>query len=109
MRPKSDLVALPLTFYLKKEGEQWAALSPELTVASCGETLDEGPEGLKDAIETYVLYMLSQGRVHEIARPMDRKDVGDFLADPPGECVVEEHSLSVASEGGGCKFTTPLC
>ena len=78
---------------------------------SCGETLDEAQEKVSQtAIETYVICTCSpKDRVHEIARPLDRKDVGDFLADPPGECVVEGHSLSVASEGGGCNFTTPLC
>ncbi len=96
MKQDSNLVAFPLTFYLKREGERWSALSPEVTVASCGETLDDARQGLQDAIETYVLYMLSEGRLSAIARPMEQKDLGDFISDPVGECVIEEHVLLAA-------------
>lgn len=95
MRRERELVALPLTFYLKKEGDQWAALSPEVTVGSCGGSMDEARQGLKDAVETYVLYMLSQGRTEEIARQMSPDEIRDFLREPEGESWAEEHVFLV--------------
>ncbi len=50
------------TCFLKKEGNQYASLCIELDVASCGRTKKESINGLKSAIETYLDFMIEQGR-----------------------------------------------
>jgi predicted RNase H-like HicB family nuclease len=97
MRQMAERIAFPLTFYLKQEGDQWAALSPEVAVSSCGDTLDEARQALKDAVETYVVYMIGTGRIAEIPRQLSQEQVLDFLTDPPGRHEVEEHVLLVSS------------
>jgi len=96
VKGKRERVAVPLTFLLKQEGSQWVSLSPEITVSSLGRTVDEARQGLKDAIETYVSYMISEGRVDEIGRQMPESEVKDFLADPPGQWSAEEHVLLIS-------------
>ena len=96
MRQMAERIAFPLTFYLKQEGDQWAALSPEVAVSSCGDTLDEARQALKDAVETYVVYMIGAGRIAEIPRQLSQEQVLDFLTDPPGRHEVEEHVLLVS-------------
>ena len=91
-----ERVALPLTFYLKQEGEQWVSLSPELAVSSFGDTAEAARQGLKDAIETYVSYLISEGRMDDIARQMPASEVRDFLDDPPGQWSAEEHVLLIS-------------
>jgi len=58
-----------LTRLVKQEDDLYSALCLELDVASCGETEEEAIAGLQDAIETYVQYMLAEGRENEIYRP----------------------------------------
>jgi predicted RNase H-like HicB family nuclease len=94
-------MALPLTFYLKQEGDQWAALAPEVTVSSCGDSLDSARQALQDAVETYVLYMIQAGRRAEIPRPLSQDQITDFLADPPGRYEIEEHVLFLMLARGG--------
>jgi predicted RNase H-like HicB family nuclease len=89
-------IAYPLTFVLKQEGNQWAALAPELNVASCGGTLEEARQALEDALETYVSYMISAGRVSEVARPLSQAEVDDFVNDPPGVVRFERWVMFVA-------------
>ena len=63
------------TCLVKKEGNQYASLCIELDIASCGDTKEEAVEGLKDAIDTYLDYMISEGRENEIHRPVPIKDI----------------------------------
>ncbi len=58
------------TCLIKKERNQYASLCIELDVASCGNTEEEAIEGLKNAIEAYLEYMISEGRESEIYRPV---------------------------------------
>jgi len=57
------------TCLVKKEGNQFASLCVELGIASCGDTRKEAIEGLKNAIEAYLEYMIYEGRENEIYRP----------------------------------------
>ncbi|MCL6642756.1 MAG: hypothetical protein K6T71_05485 [Candidatus Bipolaricaulota bacterium] len=79
---------LKLTCLVKKEGEQYSSLCLELDVASCGKTREEAFEGLKAAVETYVSYLVQEGREDEIYRAVPQEAVREFLL---GE--VEERKL----------------
>ncbi len=67
------------TCLVKKEGNQYASLCVELDVASCGNTKKEAIEGLKNAIEAYLEYMISENRKNEIYRPVPMLDLSDFV------------------------------
>jgi predicted RNase H-like HicB family nuclease len=67
------------TCLVKREGDQYASLCIELDLASCGATKKEAIEGLKNAIEAYLEYMISENREKEIYRPVPMKDLRDFL------------------------------
>ena len=76
---------------VKKEGDQYASLCIELDIASCGKTKDEAVEGLKNAIETYLEHMISEGRKDEIYRPVSIEELKDFLF---SDLIDEEQSLN---------------
>ena len=61
------------------KGNQYASLCIELDVASCGRTKTEAIEGLKNAIEAYIEYMMSENRGHEISRPVPMDELKEFL------------------------------
>jgi len=63
------------TCLVKKEGNHYASLCVELDVASCGNTKKEAIEGLKNAIEAYIEYMISEGRDDEIYRPVPMNEL----------------------------------
>jgi len=67
------------TCLVKKEGAQYASLCIELDIASCGTTKKEAVDGLKNAIETYLEYMISVNREDEIYRPVPMNELKDFL------------------------------
>ena len=46
------------TCLVKKEENQYASLCIELDIASCGHTKTQAVQGLKNAIETYIEYMI---------------------------------------------------
>jgi len=79
---------LRLTCLIKKEGDQYSSLCLELDVASCGKTREEAFEGLKAAVETYINYLIEEGREVEIHRPVPQEAIREFLL---GE--VEERKL----------------
>jgi predicted RNase H-like HicB family nuclease len=70
---------LKLTCLIKKEGEQYASLCLELDVASCGKTRGGAFAGLKSAVETYVHYLVEEGRQNEIPRPVPQEAIREFL------------------------------
>ncbi|MBC8234079.1 type II toxin-antitoxin system HicB family antitoxin [bacterium] len=72
---------LNLTCIVKPEENQFSALCLELDVASCGDTEEEAIDSLKDAIETYVVYMLEEGRERELFRPVSLTALRDFLTE----------------------------
>jgi len=112
MDQATERVAFPLTFLLKREGDQWASLACELDVASCGDTLESARQALKDAVETYVVYMINEGRMDEVYRPVAESDIADFLTEPPGEHKEEAHILLVefrqAPAGRGVRVSDVL-
>ena len=67
------------TGLVKKEGNQYASLCVELDIASCGHTKKEAIEGLKNGIEAYLAYMISEERAHEIYRPVPMNALKEFL------------------------------
>jgi len=73
---------LELTGIIKKEGRQYSALCLELDVASC-DTQEEAMKVLKDAVETYVQYMVEEGREDEIYRPVPLEALREFLTEMP--------------------------
>jgi predicted RNase H-like HicB family nuclease len=62
-----------------KRREAYASLCIELDVASCGRTKAEAVEGVKNAIEAYIEYMVSENRGHEISRPVPMEELREFL------------------------------
>ena len=68
-----------LTCLVKKEENQYASLCVELDIASCGSTKKEAVQGLKNAIESYLDYMISEGRRNEIYRPVPMNELKNFL------------------------------
>ncbi len=67
------------TCLVKKDEDQFASLCVELDVASCGRTKDEALEGLRNAIEAYIRYMIDEGREKDIYRPVPMQELKDFL------------------------------
>ncbi len=70
---------MELTCFINREGNQYSSLCIELDVASCGRTKKKALDGLKDAIETYIEYMISEGREKEIYRPVPMNELKQFL------------------------------
>ena len=48
-------------------------------MASCGRTQKDALDGLKRAVETYIEYMVSEGRKKEIYRPVPMNELKTFL------------------------------
>ncbi len=69
----------PLTCLIKKEGSQYASLCVELDIASCGKNKKEALDGLRDAAEAYLEYMIAENRRDEIYRPVPIDDLKEFL------------------------------
>ena len=70
---------MEVTCFVKKEGNQYASLCVELDVASCGRTKTDALDGLKRAIQTYIEYMVSEGRQKNIYRPVPMNELKTFL------------------------------
>lgn len=77
--PGTKKKILKLTCLLRREHDQYSSLCLELDVASCGKTRDEAFAGLKSAVETYVNYLVEEGRQGEISRPVPQNAVREFL------------------------------
>ncbi|MBI4786366.1 MAG: hypothetical protein HY782_04900 [Chloroflexi bacterium] len=71
--------ALILTGIIKREGNQYTALCLELDVSSFGGTLEKAITALRDAVETYVQYMLEEGREDATMRPVPISALREFL------------------------------
>lgn len=70
---------LKLTCLIRKEGDLYSSLCLELDVASCGRTREEAFAGLKAAVETYVNYLVQEGKTEEIYRPVPQEAIREFL------------------------------
>lgn len=80
---------LSFTSLVKKEGNQYASLCIELDIASCGQTKNEAIAGLKNAIEAYLEYMISEGKENEIYRPVPMNELKKFLFPEPNTNIYE--------------------
>jgi predicted RNase H-like HicB family nuclease len=70
---------MTLTGLIKKEGNQYAALCLELDVVSSGSTQAGAIAALRDAIETYIEYLVGEEREPEIYRPVPLEALREFL------------------------------
>ena len=93
MGQKSERLVYPLTFVFRQEGDQWSALACEVDVASCGDTLEQAREGLKDAVELYISYMLENGLRGKVARPVPATDLAELCGSR--QVTVEYHVLGL--------------
>ena len=85
-----------LTCLVKKEGDQYASLCIELDVASCGNTHEEALQGLRDSIDTYLGFMVEEGRQDDIYRPVPMNELHTFLF--PDEFAVEHTFKAIPVE-----------
>ena len=82
------------TCLVKKEGDQYASLCIELDIASCGDNKKDAIDGLKNAIESYLEYMISENKENEIYRPVPMNELKDFLFP---ESTIYKQSLEAIS------------
>ena len=68
-----------VTCLVKQEGNQYASLCLELDIASCGRTQKEAVGRLKNAIEAYLEYMISEKRGNDLYRPVPMEELRGFL------------------------------
>ena len=86
------------TCLVKKDGNQYASLCIELDVASCGRTKKEAIEGIKNAIETYIDYMTSENRQHDMCRPVPMNELKAFLFPEDDQHEQSVKAISLAFE-----------
>lgn len=68
-----------LTALVWKEGDQYVSKCPELEVASCGDTIEEALENLKEAVELYIANAKELGVLDdELEAVFSRKFVTTF-------------------------------
>lgn len=60
-----------------KEGDLYVGLSPELTVSSFGDTLDEAKRSLQEAVEAFVEECEAMGTFHEVMEEAGFEKRGD--------------------------------
>lgn len=92
MGQTAERVVYPFTFIFRREDNEWSALACEVDVASCGSNIDEARDGLKEAVELYLSYMIEHGLRDQVARPVPSDDLAEFCQD---ECKIEYHALIV--------------
>ena len=89
MGQTAERALYPFTFIFKQEDTEWCALACEVDVASCGSSLDEAREGLKEAVELYLSYMIEHGLRDEVARPVPQDALAELCQ---GKHIVEYHA-----------------
>jgi predicted RNase H-like HicB family nuclease len=97
MREKPERIVYPLTFVFKREGRLWSALACEIDVASCGRNLAEAREGIKEAVELHLSYMLEHGLRDKIANPVPAEAMTEFC-EGRGTVKFEYHTAIVDLE-----------
>ena len=71
-----------LTLRAYPEGKQWVSECLELGVTSCGDTIEEALENIRDAVTLYLNTVEEQG---EIARIFRERGVVVHSGEPPDE------------------------
>jgi predicted RNase H-like HicB family nuclease len=74
-----------LTLRAYPEGKQWVSECLELGVTSCGHTIEEALENIRDAVAVYLDAIQEQG---EIARIFRERGVVVHSGEPPEEIPV---------------------
>jgi predicted RNase H-like HicB family nuclease len=90
--------ALPLTFLLAydEEAKAWASFACEISVASCGDSVDDAREMLKEAVEIHVSSMVETDHLADLSRPPEPDYLAEYFS---GDGVVTEyHTLFVVVE-----------
>ena len=59
---------------LWREGDQYVSKCPELGVASCGDSMEEALENLKEAVDLYLDNAKALGMLSEIRRPLQSEE-----------------------------------
>ena len=59
-------VPLKLSLLVRKEGKQYSSWCPELDVASCGDTVEEACDMLRDAIDAYLTALAEEGELNRV-------------------------------------------
>ena len=95
MAQVAERLAFPFTFLFKCEAGIWTSLACEIDVASCGDTLDEARDALKEAVELYVVDMLERGRPDEISRPVPPDALVEFAGDQPEDVKAEHLTMTL--------------
>ena len=87
-----------LTGIAEKDGNQFTALCPELDVASCGDTVEEALDMLKEAIEVYLEAVHDAG---ELAREFQEMGIKVHPDNPK----LDEVAMS-STQGGNVRTYT---
>ncbi len=66
---------LELRCVIEKDGSMFSALCLDLDVATCGGTLEETIESMKDAISAYLDYASASGRYDELVPRLVPRDI----------------------------------
>jgi predicted RNase H-like HicB family nuclease len=82
--PKApEAVTLSLTFVVKQEGDDYAALCLEYDIASCGKTQDEALESLLGLVKLYVEDCIEDGEFPIPGRPVPSSALQEFIRPAP--------------------------
>jgi len=92
--------ALPLTFLFAREGQLWASLACEISVASYGDSVGKAREMLKEAAEAWVSAEAEQGRGDDLSLPVEADYLAEFMDVPREDLVIEYHASIVSARTG---------
>lgn len=83
---------IEFTSLIFKEGEAFVSYCPELSVASCGDTLDEARRRLLEAVRLFLEESQRMGTLRDILREegFEPRDPGETHWSPP-PLVATEH------------------
>jgi predicted RNase H-like HicB family nuclease len=84
-----------VTLSLHREGDQWVGLCPELGTATCGDTLDEALEALREGI---ALHLQTLSDVGECECFLKKQGVTVYRKKPTRQAVASERPLSLLDE-----------
>ena len=59
---------IEITIVLEREGSQWVSRCPELGTASCGDSMDEARENIREAVEVHLDALTHLGTLEHVLR-----------------------------------------
>lgn len=77
-KPRLRITRRAYVGLIKRSGDCYVALCPEINVASQGETIQEAQRMLQEACEEYLSYMREEGHLDEI-QPISWQMLSEFL------------------------------